>query len=169
MTIAEAKKKQDLANYDRMLHAAGGPRVVLPKGMDHPTWPEQEKSTMCATSPDPTRRVSFITHADARLVIDVLAAIDTRGNDYVDSGAISGRDLDVLEQILERLQEEPDIDPLTGRPMKGTLSMSQRQRSFAALRKRSAGRASSDGGARRSTAGRSCRANSPRPNNESQH
>jgi hypothetical protein len=119
MTIS----KQNLANAQRLAATAR----VSNGGYDYQTyrvpfahlaWPDeqQEKSAMCATSPDPEWRGTFINAKEAALIVEVLAAIDTRIDDYVESGTLTGRDADVMGALLERLQGPMPMDPLTGAP-----------------------------------------------------
>ena len=68
-----------------------------------------------ATTLDPTWRGAFVNAKEAALIVQVLAAIDTRIDDYVESGALTGRDADVMTALLERLQGPMPMDPLTGR------------------------------------------------------
>jgi hypothetical protein len=68
------------------------------------------------TSLDPYARIAFLDRKKTALIVEVLAAIDTRIDDYVESGALNGRDADVMGAILERLQKDPGVDPLTGQP-----------------------------------------------------
>jgi hypothetical protein len=63
----------------------------------------------------PEWRGTFINRKEATLIVEVLAAIDTRIDDYVENGTLTGRDADVMTAILERLQADPPIDLLTGR------------------------------------------------------
>lgn len=67
-----------------------------------------------ATTLDPDVRVAFVNRKAAALIVEVLATIDTRIDDYVESGALTGRDADVMGALLERLQEDPPIDLLNG-------------------------------------------------------
>jgi hypothetical protein len=51
---------------------------------------------MCATTPDPTWRGAFIDAKQAALLVQVLTALDTRLDDYVESGALTGRDAELM-------------------------------------------------------------------------
>jgi hypothetical protein len=117
MTINE----QNLANAEMLAATAR----VSKGGYDYktyrvpfalPAWPDerQEESAMCATLPDPTWRGAFINRKEVALIVQVLAAIDTRIDDYVEAGTLSGRDADVVGALLERLQGPMPMDPLTG-------------------------------------------------------
>ena len=99
MTINE----QNLANAERLVATAR----VSNGGYDyktyripfaHPAWPDEQKEEpmMCATSPDPTWRGAFVNAKEAALLVQVLAAIDTRLDDYVESGALTGRDAELM-------------------------------------------------------------------------
>jgi hypothetical protein len=68
-----------------------------------------------ATTLDPEWRGTFINGKEATLIVEVLAAIDTRLDDYVENESLTGRDADVMGALLERLQKDPPIDLLTGR------------------------------------------------------
>jgi hypothetical protein len=76
---------------------------------------KEDENMQTATTLDPTRRIAFVDRKEAALIVQVLAAIDTRVDDYVESGALTGRDADVMGALLERLQGPMPMDPLTGR------------------------------------------------------
>jgi hypothetical protein len=106
-----------------------------------------------ATTIDPTRRIAFVDRKEAALIVEVLAAIDTRIDDYVQSGALTGRDADIIGALLERLQEDPAVDPLTGAPAQLTRSMRANANCSRASSTRSAGTNCSDGAACERSAG----------------
>jgi hypothetical protein len=76
---------------------------------------KEDENMEAATTLDPTRRIAFVDRKEAALIVEVLAVVDLRKDDYIESGALIGRDADVMGALLERLQEDPAIDPLTGR------------------------------------------------------
>src|SRR5258708_39069414 len=75
----------------------------------------EDENMETATTPDPDAHIAFINLKEAALIVEMLAAIDTRVDDYVESGVLTGRDADVMGALLERLQGPMPMDPLTGR------------------------------------------------------